>query len=397
MRRFHAVLIALVLGGLFASAAEIGERVAIKTAEGWKMFVPTGEEYAEIFLKGSQVDVSDPDNILLTRDTRLSVTFADKKQFTSKDPLLVSHAKWEIAYQKTIVRKVESTDRSDLAQGRRDLKVTQITVQSKEGIRGCSYLIGLASKDGVVVFSVSPAGPKIDGLTKEIVSSIRLVKQPFDVDVITRESDRARQPNSSSAQEKIATQFSPSDTSSPPGPLHNPPPNYPLESKRANEEGSVLLSVRVDAAGRADTVTVSKSSGFPRLDRAALEAVRSWKFTPSIQNGTPVASTLDVPIVFRLGDSPKAAAQQQTVPAAPLSKSKSTKTAPPPSSRSSSPIASSRQAPSANAAPSQYATKVPGKSGWIRSPYNGRVLDATGIIPGTFVKDPETGQVMIVP
>ena len=78
------------------------------------MFVPTGEEYAELFLKGSQVDVSNPDDILLTRDTRLSVTFADKTKFKSKDPLLVSHAKWEIAYQKTIVQKVESTDRSDL-------------------------------------------------------------------------------------------------------------------------------------------------------------------------------------------------------------------------------------------------------------------------------------------
>jgi hypothetical protein len=45
----------------------------------------------------------------------------------------------------------------------------------------------------------------------------------------------------------------------------------------------------------------------------------------------------------------------------------------------------------------QYATKVQGKSGWIRSPYDGKVLDASGITPGTPVKDPETGRVMLVP
>lgn len=91
-----------------------------------------------------------------------------------------------------------------------------------------------------------------------------------------------------------------SGTTSRPSALYNPPPSYPNESKRANEEGAVLLSVQVNAAGRADTITVSKSSGFQRLDRAASEAIRRWKFKPATRNGEPIATIVDVPIVFRL-------------------------------------------------------------------------------------------------
>jgi biotin carboxyl carrier protein len=55
------------------------------------------------------------------------------------------------------------------------------------------------------------------------------------------------------------------------------------------------------------------------------------------------------------------------------------------------------QPPAPKAEEPQYATKIAGKNGWIRSPYDGKVLDATGITPGTPVKDPETGRIMLVP
>jgi hypothetical protein len=45
----------------------------------------------------------------------------------------------------------------------------------------------------------------------------------------------------------------------------------------------------------------------------------------------------------------------------------------------------------------KYAARVPGKEGWIRNPYDGRVLDASGFAPGTQVRDPVSGKVMIVP
>ena len=45
----------------------------------------------------------------------------------------------------------------------------------------------------------------------------------------------------------------------------------------------------------------------------------------------------------------------------------------------------------------KYATKVPGKAGIIKSPYDGKILDATGFPPGTEVKDPASGRIMLVP
>ena len=45
----------------------------------------------------------------------------------------------------------------------------------------------------------------------------------------------------------------------------------------------------------------------------------------------------------------------------------------------------------------KYATRVPGKDGWIWNPYDGRVLDASGFAPGAQVRDPVSGKVMIVP
>jgi hypothetical protein len=54
-------------------------------------------------------------------------------------------------------------------------------------------------------------------------------------------------------------------------------------------------------------------------------------------------------------------------------------------------------APAARNEEPKYATKVPGKNGWIKSPYDGKILDAAGIPPGTRVKDPDSGKIMLVP
>lgn len=54
-------------------------------------------------------------------------------------------------------------------------------------------------------------------------------------------------------------------------------------------------------------------------------------------------------------------------------------------------------APQPKAATPEYAKRVPGKPNWIRSPYDGKILDATGFPPGTEVRDPQTGKIMLVP
>lgn len=83
--------------------------------------------------------------------------------------------------------------------------------------------------------------------------------------------------------------------------LQNPAPAYPTQSRRLGEEGTTLLRVYVTAGGDAERVEVRTSSGFARLDGAALEAVRRWKFVPARQGERAVAAWVLVPIKFTLG------------------------------------------------------------------------------------------------
>jgi periplasmic protein TonB len=86
------------------------------------------------------------------------------------------------------------------------------------------------------------------------------------------------------------------------GSAANPIPRYP-EAARANGwEGVVMLSVSVAADGRAESVSIGKSSGHSLLDAAAVDAVRRWRFEPARRAGVPVAGTATVPIRFRLED-----------------------------------------------------------------------------------------------
>ncbi|MCX7673186.1 MAG: energy transducer TonB [Thiobacillaceae bacterium] len=82
--------------------------------------------------------------------------------------------------------------------------------------------------------------------------------------------------------------------------LDNPAPPYPALSRRLGEEGRVLLRVYVLPDGSAGQVQVRESSGHERLDRAALETVRRWRFVPARQGEEPVAAWVLVPIAFSL-------------------------------------------------------------------------------------------------
>jgi protein TonB len=82
--------------------------------------------------------------------------------------------------------------------------------------------------------------------------------------------------------------------------LDNPPPAYPLTSRRAGEQGRVVLRVLVSSGGTAAEVQVFTSSGFPRLDEAARDAVRRWKFVPAKRGSEPVQAWVRIPIPFVL-------------------------------------------------------------------------------------------------
>lgn len=82
--------------------------------------------------------------------------------------------------------------------------------------------------------------------------------------------------------------------------LSNPPPNYPPLSRRMGEEGKVQLRVFVDAGGHPSQIELKASSGSPRLDQAAQDAVWRWKFVPARRGDNTLAAWVLVPIVFTL-------------------------------------------------------------------------------------------------
>ena len=65
-------------------------------------------------------------------------------------------------------------------------------------------------------------------------------------------------------------------------------PVYPVESQEAGEQGVVVVSVSVDANGKAVDVRVVKSSGSSRLDRSARQAVQRHRFKPATRDGIPI-------------------------------------------------------------------------------------------------------------
>ncbi|TXI40849.1 MAG: energy transducer TonB [Nitrosomonas sp.] len=77
-------------------------------------------------------------------------------------------------------------------------------------------------------------------------------------------------------------------------------PVYPAISRRMGEEGKVELRVELDENGRVDTINIINSSGYQRLDAAALAAVKSWQCNPSLRNGQPVRAVALQPFNFVL-------------------------------------------------------------------------------------------------
>lgn len=84
------------------------------------------------------------------------------------------------------------------------------------------------------------------------------------------------------------------------GYLNNPAPRYPPLSRRMGEEGKVMLRVLVSSEGQAQEVRLHVSSGSARLDEAAIDAVRNWRFVAARQGERSISGWVIVPISFRL-------------------------------------------------------------------------------------------------
>ena len=82
--------------------------------------------------------------------------------------------------------------------------------------------------------------------------------------------------------------------------LQNPKPPYPPISKRLGEQGKVILRVMIGVDGQAQKAEIRQSSGFDRLDQAALATVLRWRYVPGKRGGVPEAMWFNVPINFVL-------------------------------------------------------------------------------------------------
>lgn len=77
-------------------------------------------------------------------------------------------------------------------------------------------------------------------------------------------------------------------------------PAYPALSRRLGEEGKLVLRVELDEKGRVNVAQVVNSSGFKRLDEAAMAAVKTWRCNPPVRNGQPVRAVALQPFNFVL-------------------------------------------------------------------------------------------------
>lgn len=82
--------------------------------------------------------------------------------------------------------------------------------------------------------------------------------------------------------------------------LNNPPPRYPPLSKRLGEQGKVVIRAFIDANGTATQAEVRTSSGYDRLDQAALQTVLKWRYMPGKRAGVAEGMWFNVPINFVL-------------------------------------------------------------------------------------------------
>jgi protein TonB len=82
--------------------------------------------------------------------------------------------------------------------------------------------------------------------------------------------------------------------------MNNPKPVYPAVSRRLSEQGTVQLSVYILPDGKVGEVQLKVSSGYPRLDQSAIDAVRAWRYIPARRGNEPIPYWYTQPVRFSL-------------------------------------------------------------------------------------------------
>ncbi len=114
-------------------------------------------------------------------------------------------------------------------------------------------------------------------------------------------SSAAQIPKPVSNGNKHKTETAPEPTSrATPKQTENRKPTYPKLARLRGWQGHVVILAQVFADGSTGQVTIDTSSGYPILDKSALQAVQHWIFSPGRTNGRPVTTEVLVPVYFKL-------------------------------------------------------------------------------------------------
>ena len=177
--------------------------------------------------------------------------------------------------------------------------------------------VAKAPQKHLTVFAVSPPAPPPEPAPQPEIEPQPLVReaQPTVVKPMIELPSKSPMvidaaPVQSAVAVKVDAPPAPKAPPAPPAPvtppdfsaaqLNNPGPTYPYAARRAREQGTVMLKVLVTPEGRAGDIEINESSGFDRLDKAAIQTVRKWRFVPAKQAGKPVAAWVLVPVGFHL-------------------------------------------------------------------------------------------------
>jgi TonB family protein len=98
--------------------------------------------------------------------------------------------------------------------------------------------------------------------------------------------------------------FELNEVNTPPLIIETCPPSYPLEAKKNNIEGKVLLQFVITTDGTVRDIEVYDSSPEGVFDEAATKALEKYQFEPATKDGQPVETIVKMPIAFTIETGP---------------------------------------------------------------------------------------------
>ncbi len=117
-------------------------------------------------------------------------------------------------------------------------------------------------------------------------------------ETITVSERRAASPAPSAAEARVRI----GGSVRPPLKTHDVRPIYPPSMRDAGREGVVPIEAIIGVDGTVTSVRILSAQVHPDFAVAAADAVRQWRFTPTLLNGSPVEVVMTVSVAFTLSD-----------------------------------------------------------------------------------------------